>query len=198
MGDMREGGFLFEKETLPLTLSHKENSWLHGQRRFQSSLGSGVSFLFYGDVSRNIRLLNQEISDYRIREAAKFVNADAFIEADPAGYKKRVIERGASYSSGQKQLLSFARTMAREPKLLILDEATANIDTETEEYIQNSLQKMRENRSTIAIAHRLSTIKDANQIIVLDKGRIIEKGTHDDLIELGGTYFQMYRLQSMN
>lgn len=156
------------------------------------------SFLFYGDVSRNIRLLNQEISDYRIREAAKFVNADAFIEADPAGYKKRVIERGASYSSGQKQLLSFARTMAREPKLLILDEATANIDTETEEYIQNSLQKMRENRSTIAIAHRLSTIKDANQIIVLDKGRIIEKGTHDDLIELGGTYFQMYRLQSMN
>lgn len=156
------------------------------------------SFLFYGDVSRNIRLLERGISDYTVRDAARFVNADTFIEADPAGYKKRVIERGASYSSGQKQLISFARTMAREPKILILDEATANIDTETEEYIQNSLQKMRKNRTTIAIAHRLSTIRDANQIIVLDKGRIIEKGTHDELIELGGTYFQMYRLQSMN
>lgn len=156
------------------------------------------SFLFYGDVSRNIRLLDKTISDYTVREAARFVNADTFIEADPAGYGKRVIERGASYSSGQKQLISFARTMAREPKILILDEATANIDTETEEYIQNSLQKMRKNRTTIAIAHRLSTIRDANQIIVLDKGRIIEKGTHDELISLGGTYFQMYRLQSMN
>lgn len=156
------------------------------------------SFLFYGDVSRNIRLLDKTISDYTVREAARFVNADTFIEADPAGYGKRVIERGASYSSGQKQLISFARTMAREPKILILDEATANIDTETEEYIQNSLQKMRKNRTTIAIAHRLSTIRDANQIIVLDKGRIIEKGTHDELIALGGTYFQMYRLQSMN
>jgi len=156
------------------------------------------SFLFYGDVSRNIRLLDQTISDYTVREAARFVNADTFIEADPAGYGKRVIERGASYSSGQKQLISFARTMAREPKILILDEATANIDTETEEYIQNSLQKMRKNRTTIAIAHRLSTIRDANQIIVLDKGRIIEKGTHDELIALGGTYFQMYQLQSMN
>lgn len=156
------------------------------------------SFLFYGDVARNIRLLERGISDYTVRDAARFVNADSFIESDPAGYKKRVIERGASYSSGQKQLISFARTMAREPKILILDEATANIDTETEEYIQNSLQKMRKNRTTIAIAHRLSTIRDANQIIVLDKGRIIEKGTHDELIELGGTYFQMYRLQSMN
>lgn len=156
------------------------------------------SFLFYGDVRRNIRLLDQGISDYSVREAARFVKADTFIETDPAGYKKRVIERGASYSSGQKQLISFARTMARKPKILILDEATANIDTETEEHIQNSLQKMRENRTTIAIAHRLSTIRDANQIIVLEKGRIIEKGSHDELIELGGTYFQMYRLQSMN
>ncbi len=156
------------------------------------------SFLFYGDVNRNIRLLDHEISDYSVREAARFVKADTFIEADPAGYKKRVIERGASYSSGQKQLISFARTMARKPKILILDEATANIDTETEEHIQNSLQKMRENRTTIAIAHRLSTIRDANQIIVLEKGRIIEKGSHDELIDLGGTYFQMYRLQSMN
>lgn len=177
---------------------HSIREFEYKDLREQIGLVLQDSFLFYGDVSRNIRLLDQGISDYTVREAARFVNADTFIEADPAGYKKRVIERGASYSSGQKQLISFARTMAREPKILILDEATANIDTETEEYIQNSLQKMRKNRTTIAIAHRLSTIRDANQIIVLDKGRIIEKGTHDELIALGGTYFQMYRLQSMN
>lgn len=177
---------------------HSIREFSYDALREQVGLVLQDSFLFYGDVTRNIRLLDRGISDYTVREAARFVNADTFIETDPAGYKKRVIERGASYSSGQKQLISFARTMAREPKILILDEATANIDTETEEYIQNSLQKMRQNRTTIAIAHRLSTIRDANQIIVLDKGRIIEKGTHDELIALGGTYFQMYRLQSMN
>lgn len=177
---------------------HSIRDFSYDALRDQVGLVLQDSFLFYGDVSRNIRLLDRGISDYTVREAARFVNADTFIETDPAGYKKRVIERGASYSSGQKQLISFARTMAREPKILILDEATANIDTETEEYIQNSLQKMRQNRTTIAIAHRLSTIRDANQIIVLDKGRIIEKGTHDELIALEGTYFQMYRLQSMN
>lgn len=155
------------------------------------------SFLFYGDVSRNIRLLNQEIPDSKVREAAEFVNADEFILRHPDGYDRRVIERGASYSSGEKQLISFARTMAREPKILILDEATANIDTETEEFIQNSLAIMRENRTTIAIAHRLSTIKDANNIIVLDSGQIIEQGTHDELIALRGNYYQMYRLQTM-
>lgn len=156
------------------------------------------SFLFYGDVSRNIRLLNQDITDKTIQAAAEFVNADEFIEKYPDAYHHRVIERGASYSSGEKQLISFARTMARHPKILILDEATANIDTETEEHIQSSLGKMRENRTTIAIAHRLSTIRDANQIIVLDKGKIIEQGTHDELIRLQGTYYQMYQLQSMN
>lgn len=154
------------------------------------------SFLFYGDVNRNIRLLNQSISDQTIQDAAAFVNADSFINKYSDGFNHKVIERGASYSSGEKQLISFARTMARQPKILILDEATANIDTETEEYIQASLAKMRENRTTIAIAHRLSTIRDANQIIVLDKGEIIEQGTHDELIALGGTYYQMYRLQS--
>ncbi|UUX34599.1 ABC transporter ATP-binding protein [Fundicoccus culcitae] len=155
------------------------------------------SFLFHGDVARNIRLLDTSISDATVRNAARFVHADTFIEADPENYHKKVIERGASYSTGQKQLISFARTMARNPKLLILDEATANIDTETEEYIQSGLNRMRENRSTIAIAHRLSTIKDANLIIVLDKGRILEQGTHDELIEKQGTYYQMYRLQTM-
>lgn len=155
------------------------------------------SFIFYGDVLRNIRLLNTTITQKEAQKAAQFVNADRFIEADPKGYNKKVIERGASYSSGQKQLLSFARTMVRQPKILILDEATANVDTQTEEYIQESLSKMRKGRTTIAIAHRLSTIRDAEQIIVLDKGRIVEKGTHDELIALNGQYSQMYRLQSM-
>lgn len=155
------------------------------------------SFLFYGDVARNIRLLDERISDDAIRDAARFVNADTFIEAEPEKYHKKVIERGASYSSGQKQLISFARTVVRDPKILILDEATANIDTQTEEYIQSSLQKMRHGRTTIAIAHRLSTIKDAHQIIVLDKGNIIEQGTHDELIEKQGVYYQMYQLQSL-
>lgn len=177
---------------------HSIKEFSYETLRDQIGLVLQDSFLFYGDVSRNIRLLDETISDNMVKEAARFVNADTFIETDPAGYKKRVIERGASYSSGQKQLISFARTMARDPKILILDEATANIDTETEEYIQSSLQKMRQNRTTIAIAHRLSTIRDANLIIVLDKGHIIEKGTHDELIDLQGTYFQMYRLQSMS
>ena len=156
------------------------------------------SFIFYGDVMRNIRLLDTTITQTQVAEAARFVNADRFIEEDPKGYTKKVIERGASYSSGQKQLLSFARTMVRQPKILILDEATANVDTQTEEYIQESLSKMRKGRTTIAIAHRLSTIRDAEQIIVLDKGRIVEKGTHDELIALNGQYSQMYRLQSMS
>lgn len=154
-------------------------------------------FIFYGDVARNIRLLDDSISDAEIRQAAHFVNADTFIERDPKGYHKKVIERGAAFSSGQKQLLSFARTMVRQPKLLILDEATANVDTQTETYIQDSLQKMRKGRTTIAIAHRLSTIKDANLILVLDKGHIVERGTHDQLIDQKGVYYQMYQLQTL-
>lgn len=156
------------------------------------------SFLFYGDIARNIRLLDQTINDDEIQDAARFVSADSFIEAYPDHYRHKVIERGASFSSGEKQLISFARTMVRDPKLLILDEATANIDTETEEHIQDSLAKMRHGRTTIAIAHRLSTIKDANEIIVLDQGEIIEKGNHDELIAKQGAYYQMYRLQTMN
>ncbi|MBF6977809.1 ABC transporter ATP-binding protein [Aerococcaceae bacterium zg-BR22] len=176
---------------------HSLRHFSYERLREQVGLVLQDSFLFYGDVARNIRLLDQSISDRQVKEAARFVNADTFIESQPKGYHKKVIERGASYSSGQRQLISFARTMARNPKLLILDEATANIDTETEMHIQNSLQKMRKGRTTIAIAHRLSTIKDANLILVLDKGRIIERGTHDELIALGGTYYQMYQLQSM-
>lgn len=156
------------------------------------------SFLFYGDIARNIRLMSSDYSDQEVKNAAAFVHADAFIESLPEAYHARVIERGASYSSGERQLISFARTILRNPKVLILDEATANIDTETELLIQDSMHKMRQGRTTIAIAHRLSTIRDAQLILVLDKGNIIERGTHDELIAKQGTYYDMYRLQSMN
>lgn len=155
------------------------------------------SFLFYGDIIRNIRLMNDELDELDVEKAAQFVHADTFIERLPGAYHAKVIERGASYSSGERQLISFARTIIRDPKILVLDEATANIDTETELLIQTSMNRMREGRTTIAIAHRLSTIRDADLILVLDKGRIVERGNHDELIEQKGTYYDMYRLQSM-
>lgn len=155
------------------------------------------SFLFYGTIKDNIRLMNEAITDREIIEAARFVQADQFIEELPGQYDARVVERGASFSSGQKQLISFASTIVRDPKILILDEATANIDTETESLIQEGLERMRQGRTTVAIAHRLSTIRDADQILVLDKGHIVERGTHDELIERGGTYRDMYELQNI-
>lgn len=155
------------------------------------------SFLFYGTIKDNIRLMNKAITDREIIEAARFVQADQFIEELPGQYNARVVERGASFSSGQKQLISFASTIVRDPKILILDEATANIDTETESLIQEGLERMRKGRTTVAIAHRLSTIRDANQILVLDKGHIVERGTHDELITQGGLYKDMYELQNI-
>ncbi|MCM3568125.1 ABC transporter ATP-binding protein [Neobacillus mesonae] len=153
-------------------------------------------FLFYGTVKDNIRLHNNSMTDQQVEEAAKFVQAHPFIDRLEDGYEHRVVERGAAFSSGQRQLIAFARTIAANPKILVLDEATANIDTETEEAIQTALAKMRKGRTTIAIAHRLSTIQDADCILVLHKGEIVERGTHQELLAQMGLYHKMYLLQN--
>ena len=153
-------------------------------------------FLYHGTVASNIQLYQEQLTREEIIEAAKFVDAHGFISQLPQGYDAPVTERGATFSSGQRQLLAFARTIATKPKILILDEATANIDSETEELIQASLRKMRQGRTTVAIAHRLSTIQDADCIYVLDKGRIIESGSHEELLAQDGTYKKMYQLQA--
>ena len=153
-------------------------------------------FLYHGTVASNIQLYQEQLTREEIIEAAKFVDAHGFISQLPQGYDAPVTERGATFSSGQRQLLAFARTIATKPKILILDEATANIDSETEELIQASLRKMRQGRTTIAIAHRMSTIQDADCIYVLDKGRIIESGSHEELLAQDGTYKKMYQLQA--
>ena len=152
-------------------------------------------FLYHGTIASNIQMY-QDISQDDIIEAARFVDAAPFIEKLPNGYQQLVTERGSSFSTGQRQLLAFTRTMASQPKILILDEATANIDSETEQTVQHSLEKMRKGRTTIAIAHRLSTIQDADCIYVLDKGKIIESGSHEELLALKGTYHRMYELQA--
>ncbi|WEA53171.1 ABC transporter ATP-binding protein [Weissella paramesenteroides] len=154
-------------------------------------------FMFYGTIKSNIRLFNEQITDEQIEEAAKFVSADTFIDKLPAKYDEKVIERGASYSTGEKQLIAFARTIATNPKILILDEATANIDTETEQLIQQSLAKMQTGRTTIAIAHRLSTIQHADTILVLHQGEIVERGTNDELMKQHGAYYDMIQKQNM-
>ena len=153
-------------------------------------------FLFYGTIESNIRLYDQSITELEVREAAEFVQANRFIEALPEGYSQKVTERGSTFSSGQRQLVAFARTMATDPKILVLDEATANIDTETEVAIQGSLERMRRGRTTIAIAHRLSTIQDAELILVLHQGEIVERGTHQQLLQQRGLYHKMYLLQN--
>ncbi|MGE8053367.1 ABC transporter ATP-binding protein [Bacillus mycoides] len=154
------------------------------------------AFLFAGNVKQNIRMYNEEITDEEIEEAVRFVQANTFIEKLPEQYDTEVVERGAAFSSGQRQLIAFARTIATNPKVLVLDEATANIDTETEEAIQTALQQMRKGRTTIAIAHRLSTIQDADQIFVMHEGEIVESGTHQELLSEQGLYYNMYLLQN--
>lgn len=152
-------------------------------------------FLFYGTIRDNIRMYKQ-LTDEQIVEAARLVQAHEMIEKLPKQYDHLVVERGAAFSSGQRQLIAFARTLACNPKILVLDEATAHIDTETEEAIQQALNNMRKGRTTIAIAHRLSTIQDADQILVLHRGEIVERGTHQQLLAQRGLYYSMYMLQN--
>ncbi len=152
-------------------------------------------FIFTGDVKSNIRLRDESISNTAIREAARNTNASRFIERLPHGYDERVTERGATFSAGQRQLLSFARTLAYDPAILILDEATANIDTETEQWIQEALETLMKGRTTIMVAHRLSTIQHADRIIVMHHGRIRESGTHQELLDMDGIYKKLYQLQ---
>jgi len=152
-------------------------------------------FLFTGTIRDNIRLNNKDISQEELEEVARYVNAHHFIERLPQKYDEPVMERGSTLSAGERQLLAFARTLAYDPKILILDEATSNIDTETEILIQDALSKLIKNRTTIAIAHRLSTIQHADKIIVLSNGEIKEMGNHQELLEKGGIYYHLYKLQ---
>lgn len=152
-------------------------------------------FLFSGTIKSNINLRDDEISDEAIIEACKYVNADSFINKQELGLNTEVNEGGNNFSSGQRQLLSFARTVVHKPQILILDEATANIDTETEQIIQNSLLKMMNIGTMLIVAHRLSTIQHANNIICLQNGKIIEQGTHQELLKHHGYYYNLYRLQ---
>jgi len=153
-------------------------------------------FLFAGDIAYNIRL-NKDIDDAKVLEAAKFVNAHDFISRLQDGYQHQVKERAVTFSSGERQLISFARAIAYNPKIMILDEATANIDTGHEIIIQDSLLKISKNRSTITIAHRLSTIKSADGIIVMHKGKIREQGNHASLLQNDGIYKKLYELSSV-
>ncbi|WP_300562649.1 ABC transporter ATP-binding protein [Companilactobacillus sp.] len=172
----------------------------YSTKELRQKLGLVVQepYLFYGDIAKNIRMFDDSISDEQVEQAAKFVDADPFIQQLPGKYHAKVIERGSSFSTGQRQLISFARTIVRNPKVLILDEATANIDPQTEQTITRGLSKMRSDRTTIAIAHRLSTIQDADKILVLSNGRIVERGTHSELLAAGGLYSELYELQSMD
>ena len=170
----------------------------YSSKELRNSVGLVLQdpFLYHGTVESNIKMYNESLTREDVIEAAKFVDAHNFIDKLEDKYDSLVTERGSTFSSGERKLLTFARTIASKPKILILDEATANIDSETEELIQHSLEKMRKGRTTIAIAHRLSTIQDSNCIYVLDKGEIIESGTHDELIALKGNYYKMYQLQA--
>lgn len=155
-------------------------------------------FIFTGDIKSNISLNNEAISPDDIRRAAKIVNADPFIQKLPHGYDEPVTERGSTLSAGQRQLLSFARTLAYDPKILVLDEATANIDTETETLITQALARLMDGRTTIMVAHRLSTIQHADKIIVMHHGEIKESGTHQELLVKDGLYKKLYELQLMD
>jgi ATP-binding cassette subfamily B multidrug efflux pump len=152
-------------------------------------------YLFAGDIKFNVSLYNKEITLERVKNALQDVGAASFVEQLPNGYDEQVVERGSTLSSGQRQLISFARALAFDPSILILDEATASIDSETEGLIQQALKVVSEGRTTLIIAHRLSTIREADQILVLHRGEIVERGNHDALMALEGRYYKMYQLQ---
>ena len=167
------------------------------KKQLRSAIGQMQQdvFIFEGDVAYNIRLNDDDITDAQVKAAAEYVNASHFIEKLPQGYHEPVTERGATFSAGERQLLSFARTLAHNPSILVMDEATANIDTETEILIQEALGKLMDGRTTIMVAHRLSTIQHADCIMVMHKGRICERGTHRELLEQDGIYRKLYELQ---
>ena len=167
------------------------------KEQLRSSIGQMQQdvFLFQGTIAGNIRLYDENITDEQVRKAAEYVNASHFIERLPKGYDEPVSERGATFSAGERQLLSFARTLAHDPSILVMDEATANIDTETELLIQEALDKLMKGRTTIMVAHRLSTIQHADCIMVMHKGKIRERGTHQELLALDGIYKKLYELQ---
>jgi len=167
------------------------------KKQLRSAIGQMQQdvFIFEGTVASNIRLYNEEITMEEIKEAAEYVNASHFIEKLPHGYEEPVSERGSTFSAGERQLLSFARTLAHKPGILVMDEATANIDTETELLIQEALEKLMKGRTTIMVAHRLSTIQHADCIIVMHKGKIREQGTHQELLAQNGIYKKLYELQ---
>ena len=167
---------------------------IHKLRRAIGQVQQDV-FLFTGDIKGNISLRNSDMTIEEIQAAAEYVNADPFIRKLPGGYDEPVTERGSTLSAGQRQLLSFARTLAYDPKILVLDEATANIDTETESLITQALEKLMAGRTTIMVAHRLSTIQHADKIMVMHKGRLREQGTHQELLQQGGIYKKLYDLQ---
>jgi ABC-type multidrug transport system fused ATPase/permease subunit len=169
--------------------------WNQADLRRRMALVLQDVFLFSGSVSENVRLGDAALDDARIEAAARDVNADGFVTRLPQGYATPLGERGASLSTGQKQLLSFARALAQDPEILILDEATSNVDTETEILIQDAVRRLMHGRTSLVVAHRLSTIRNADRILLFHKGQLRESGTHQELLKARGLYYTLYQLQ---
>jgi ATP-binding cassette, subfamily B, multidrug efflux pump len=185
--DIQKGEILIDG----INIKHMDQ---HDLRRNLATVLQDV-FLFTGDIKSNIRLNDESITDEDIIKACRYVNADRFIEKLPRKYEDAVNERGTTFSQGERQLIAFARAIAFNPPILVLDEATSNIDTETESLIQDALNKITKDRTTIIVAHRLSTIKNADKIIVLHKGKVREVGNHEELLNKEGLYYNLYKLQ---
>jgi len=169
--------------------------WSQQDLRSRMSLVLQDVFLFRGSVAENIRLGRDHLDDKTVRTAAARVNAEGFVDRLPRGFASDVGERGSSLSTGQKQLLSFARAVVDHPQVLILDEATSNVDSETEALVQSALHHMMQGRTSLIVAHRLSTVRDVDRIVVLHKGRVREVGSHNDLLRQRGLYHKLYLLQ---